>query len=73
MTNVRDWPWLDRRRVKAARITRGYDSGDEIAEALGVRRSRYYAWEVGRNRIPPESLRALAKLLGVAQRTLVAK
>lgn len=73
MPNAKQWPRLDRRAVRVARWTRGYESGTVVAAAMGEPVSTYMAWEKGRNRIPPDALRKLAKLLRVPQGELVEK
>ena len=73
MPNAKEWPRLDRRAVRVARWTRGYESGTVVAKALGVPLSTFMAWEKGRNRVPPKMLGKLAKLLRVPQAELVAK
>lgn len=73
MPNAKEWPRLDRRAVRVARWTRGYESGTAMAKAMGVPMSTFMAWEAGSNRVPPKMLGKLAKLLRVPQGELVAK
>mgnify|MGYP001393648783 CR=1 FL=1 len=67
----KNWPRLDRRKVRAQRALSGVEDGVALAERLGVAKTTYYAWELGTRRIPPEKLKALAEVLGVAQKKLV--
>jgi hypothetical protein len=71
MLIAKNWPVLDRRKVKAQRVLAGYLNGEVIAEKLRVSKSVYYRWELG-HRIPPTELKKLAALLGVPEKKLLA-
>jgi len=52
-------------RLKAARLTAGYDTHQKAAAALGVHVDRYRKWESGRTPIPAQYVQPVCSLFGV--------
>lgn len=51
-------------RLRAARISAGYDSMPPFAKAIGVEWERYKKWESGRTAVPHEHLPRICELTG---------
>lgn len=51
-------------RLRAARISAGYDSMPPFAKAIGVEWERYKKWEAGRTAVPHEHLPRICELTG---------
>lgn len=62
-------PLLDKTVMVTARLRRNL-SQREVGEKIGASRSAVNAWEQGLNGPDDESLRALARVLGVSEKRL---
>lgn len=53
-------------RLKCARLSAGFAQQKDVAERLGIERTRYLKWEHGDSQPPLEMLVKMCKLFGVS-------